>query len=287
MATVAGHLPASTVSPNWRVYLDNLNACSYRNVVMIRDIDGLGTNPLFPPPKIVWAPFPSRDDPRDPGIFDHGSRIRRREVALTFDALDSADGLVTVLNTLAETGIKATFFVNGEFVRRDPGASRLLADSGNEIGSMFFTTVDPTDARFGSDLDYVRRGLARAEDLWFQATGKELSLIWHTPWYTTNSDVIAAGASMNYQFVGRDVDPLDWVGRSEATDMPGAYRSAHRIVEDIMARVKPGSIIPVRLGIPDGGRDDYLFNELLLLIDDLRSAGYAIVPVSTLMHDAE
>ena len=54
-----------------------------------------------------------------------------------------------------------------------------------------------------------------------------------------------------------------------------------------MARVKPGSIIPIRVGVPDGGRDDYLFNELPLLIDDLRSEGYAIVPISTLMNDAE
>ena len=286
-ATVPGHRDPSTTSADYRVYLDSLASGPYHDVVMIRSIKDLGTSSLFPVPKNTWASFPMKDDPRDPGIFDHGSRIRRREVALVFDALDSADGLVTVLNTLANTGIKATFFVNGEFVRRDPGASRLLADSGQEIGSMFFTVVDPTDARFGSDRDYVRRGLGRAEDLWFQATGKELSLLWHTPYYTTNSDVIAAGASMNYTFVGRDIDPLDWVGRSDAAKMPGAYRSAHRIVEDVMARVKPGSIVPIRLGIPDGGREDYLFNELLLLIDDLRSEGYSIVPVSTLMAHAE
>lgn len=286
-AATPGHRDASTVAPDWRVYLDNLASGPYRNVVMLRDTKGLGTTSLFPVPKNTWAPFPAVDEPRDPNVFDHGSRIRRREVALTFDALDSAEGLVTVLNTLAETGTKATFFVNGEFVRNDPGASRLLADSGQETGSMFFTTVDPTDARFGNDRDYVRRGLARAEDLWFNATGKELSGLWHTPWYSTNSEVTAAGASMNYLYVGRDIDPLDWVGRSDATKMPGAYRSSHRIVEDIMARVKPGSIIPIRVGVPDGGRDDYLFNELPLLIDDLRSEGYAIVPISTLMNDAE
>lgn len=286
-ANLPGHRDASTVAPDWRVYLDNLAAGPYRNIVMIRDIKGLGTTSLFPIPKNTWAAFPATDDPRDPNLFDHGSRIRRREVALTFDALDSADGLVSVLGSLAENGIKATFFVNGEFVRRDPGASRLLADSGQEIGSMFFTAIDPTDARFGNDRNYVRRGLARAEDLWFHATGKELSGLWHTPWYTTNSEVTAAGLSMNYLYVGRDIDPLDWVGRSDATRMPGAYRSSHRIVEDIMAKVKPGSIIPIRIGVPDGGRDDYLFNELPLLIDDLRSEGYGIVPISTLMSHAE
>jgi len=286
-ATVPGHRDPSTSAPEWRVYLDALASGPYKNIVMIRQAKDLGTKPLFPLPKATWSPFPDRDSPRDGLVFDHGSRIRRREVALVFDAMDSSEGLVKSLTTLSEYGIRATFFVNGEFVRREPGASRLLASTGHEIGSMFFNTVNPTDSRFRSDSDYLRRGLARAEDEWFRATGKELSLLWHTPWYATNSDILEAGASMNYSFIGRDIDPLDWVGRTDAAALPGSYRSSHRIVEDIMARVLPGSIIPIRLGTPEGGRDDYLFNELALLIDDLRGAGYAIVPVSTLVAHAE
>jgi peptidoglycan/xylan/chitin deacetylase (PgdA/CDA1 family) len=286
-ATVPGHRDPSTSSSDWRAYLDALSSGPYRNIVMIRAIKDLGTRTLFPVPKTSWAAFPDKDEPRDGLVFDHGSRIRRREVALVFDAATSAEGLVKVLGILADNRVRSTFFVNGEFVRREPGASRLLAGTDHEIGSMFFTNVDPTDVRFRSDQDYLRRGLARAEDEWFQATGKELSLLWHTPYYATNSDILAAGASMNYSFVGRDIDPLDWVGRADATKLPGSYRSAHAIVEDIMARVRPGSIIPIRLGIPEGGRDDYLFNELALLVDDLRGAGYSLVPVSTLIEHAE
>ncbi|MEI6876730.1 MAG: polysaccharide deacetylase family protein, partial [Spirochaetota bacterium] len=286
-ATVPGHRDAMTNSSDWRAYLDAIASGPYRNIVMIRAIKDLGTRSLVPVPKTTWAAFPAKDEGRDGQVFDHGSRIRRREVALVFDATNSADGLTKVLNVLSDNGIRTTFFVNGEFMRREPGASRLLASTGHEIGSMFFTTVDPTDARLRSDQDYLRRGLARAEDEWFQTTGKELSLIWHTPWYSTNSDILAAGASMNYNFIGRDIDPMDWVGRSDATRMPGSYRSSHQIIEDIMARVRPGSIIPLRLGTPEGGRDDYLFNELSLLLEDLRGMGYSIVPVSTLIEHAE
>jgi peptidoglycan/xylan/chitin deacetylase (PgdA/CDA1 family) len=244
----------------------------------------LGTRPLFPPPATSYAPFPDRDEPRNGSSFDHGSRIRRRELSIVFDAIGSAEGLVGVLNVLKDYGVTATFFVNGEFIRQSPGAARLLAGSGNEIGSMFFTAVDPTDSRFRIDIEYVRRGLARAEDEWFAATGKELSLLWHTPYYTVNTDILAAGASMNYTYIGRDVDPLDWVTRADATSLPGSYLDSHRIVEKVVAEAKPGSIIPIRLGIADGGRDDYLFRELALLIDDLIDSGYQIVPVSTLIE---
>ena len=277
--------PASS-SPDFRVYLDALAAGSYRNILMVRSVKALGTKSLFPPPAANYTPFPDRDEPRNGTSFDHGSRIRRRELSIVFDAIGSADGIVGVLDTLKDYGIMATFFVNGEFVRDSPGASRLLAGSGNEIGSMFFTAVDPTDARFKIDTEYIRRGLARAEDEWFAATGKELSLLWHTPYYTVNTDILAAGASMNYTFVGRDIDPLDWVARADMTKIPGSYLDAHRIVENVVAAAKPGSIIPIRLGISDGGRDDYLFRELALLIDDLMGAGYKIVPVSTLIEHA-
>jgi len=253
---------------------------------MVRQVKGLGTRPLFPPPATSYAAFPDRDEPRNGSAFDHGSRIRRRELSIVFDAIGSAEGLVGALNTLKDYGITATFFVNGEFVRQSPGAARLLAGSGNEIGSMFFAAVDPTDSRFKIDAEYVRRGLARAEDEWFAATGKELSLLWHMPYYTVNTDILAAGASMNYGYVGRDIDPMDWVTRSDIARMPGAYLDAHRIVEKVVAAAKPGSIIPIRLGTMDGNREDYLYRELALLVDNLISQGYRIVPVSTLIEHA-
>jgi len=276
----------STSSSNYRVYLDAIAAGSYRNNLMLRSVKALGTRPLFPAPASSYAAFPDRDEPRSGASFDHGSRIRRRELSIVFDAIDSADGLVGVLNVLKDYGITATFFVNGDFVRQSPGAARLLAGSGNEIGSMFFSAVDPTDARFKIDSEYVRRGLARAEDEWFSATGKELSLLWHTPYYTVNTDILAAGASMNYAYVGRDIDPMDWVTRSDIARLPGAYLDAHRIVEKVVAAAKPGSIIPIRLGTMDGNREDYLYRELALLIDDLIGQGYQVVPVSTLIEHA-
>jgi len=283
-AFVAG--PASTSSASYRVYLDSLAAGAYRNMLMVRSVKALGTRPLFPPPRISYAPFPDAEEALTGPSFDHGSRIRRRELAIVFDAIGSADGLVGVLNVLKDYAITATFFVNGEFVSQSPGAARLLAGSGNEIGSMFFTAVDPTDSRFKIDADYVRRGLARAEDDWFAATGKELSLLWHSPYYTVNSDILAAGASMSYTYIGRDIDPQDWVTKADSARLPGAYRDAHSIVERVAQAAQPGSIIPIRLGISDGGRDDYLFSELALLLDDLTIRGYDIVPVSTLLGHA-
>ncbi|MBN2875841.1 MAG: polysaccharide deacetylase family protein [Spirochaetales bacterium] len=280
-------LPVSTNSPNYRVYPDGIASGMYVNTIMVRSAKGLGTKSLLPAPARSFAPFPKTDEPRDPLVFDHGSRIRRREVALVFNAYDGSEGLVGILDTLREYGIRATFFVNGEFVRRNPGAARLIAESGHEVGNMFFSVFDATDARYRADAEFVKRGLARTEDEYFLATGAELSLLWHAPHYATSSVLLEAAAEMNYTYVGRDVDPLDWVGRFQGAMTQSLYASAHDLVERTVKATLPGSIVPVRIGVPDGGRDDYFYNELPLLINALLADGYKIVPVSTLMQHAE
>ncbi len=278
---------ASTANLQYRVYLDSLAAGSYKNIVMVRSATTLGTASLMPKPGKSYAPFPDRDDQRTPGIFNHGSRIRRRELALVVNAHGGAEGLVAILNALKAYGVQATIFVNGDFIRRNPGATRLIAQSGHEVGNLFFSVFDATDARYRIDAEFVKRGLARTEDEYFRTTGKELSLLWHPPFYALNSVLLEAGASMNYSYVGRDIDPLDWVGRSQGSLSQALYAGAHDIVERVAAAAKPGSIIPIQLGVPEGGRGDYLFNELPLLLNALLAEGYEIVPVSRLMGNAE
>ena len=267
--------------------MDTLSAGAYRNMIMVRSAKGLGTTSLLPPPSRSYKPFPDRDEARDPTMFNHGSRIRRRELSLVFDAYDSAEGLAKVLDTLRLYGLRATFFVNGEFIRRNPGAAKLIAESGHEVGNLFFSAFDATDARYRVDAEFVKRGLARTEDEYFAATGSELSLIWHPPYYATSSTLLEAATQMNYLYVGRDIDPMDWVGRYQGSLSQGLYSPTHDIVENTSVAAAPGSIIPIRIGSPEGGRHDYLFNELALLINALMAEGYDIVPVSRLMEHAE
>ncbi len=274
---------AGISSDKYRVYLEKSTLGSYRNLVMVRDIKGYGTKPLFPAPVQAFEPFPENDDPVSEEIFSHGSRIRRREVALVFNGIDSIEGLTEILHILSEYGIKATFFLGGEFIRRNPDAVKELSVSEHEIGSLFYTYFDMTDARYKLDREFVKRGLGRNEDDYFVLTGKELSLLWHAPYYYVNSDIIKAAEEMDYRYVGRDIDPLDWVPFSDC-DAVNLYRSSREIVENIIKQKKPGSIIPVRIGEVEKGRNDYLFQNLDLLINGLISRGYVIVPVTTLME---
>jgi peptidoglycan/xylan/chitin deacetylase (PgdA/CDA1 family) len=286
--SASAYSPAApaTASAARRVYLEPSTRGSYRNLVMVRDVQGFGTEPLFAAEPTADEAFPAEDETVDFGNVTHGSRIRRREVALVFNAMESDEGLAGILETLAVYGITGTFFVNGEFIRRYPDAVKEIADSGHEVGSAFYRAFNMVDARFSVDRTFVQEGLAANEDAYYAATGRELALLWHAPGYLVSSDIIAAGAAMNYTYVGRDVEAKDWVSKADAGSSPGIYQSAADLVERVVATKSPGSIVPILIGPGEGPRDDYLFQKLDLLVNELGRLGYDIVPVSALIEHA-
>lgn len=274
-------------STNFRVYLEVTTRGSYNNIVMVRNIKQYGTEPLFPPEVFEYETFPAKDEPVSFENFTHGSRIRGREIALVFNVIDSIEGLTAILNILAQYRLRCTFFINGEAIRRYPAAIREIAESGHEIGSLFYIPFNMTDSRFSIDKEFIMNGLARTEDEYFNATGKEVSLLWHAPYYFINTDMIDASAEMNYIYIGRDIDSLDWVTEDDLLVTSGIYLSASDLVERIVEKKQPGSIVSIQVGIPEEKRDDYLFQKLDLLINGLIQRGYFIVPVSNLIENSK
>ena len=129
-------------SESYRLYYSESTRGIFRNMIMVRNIqaDSYGTFPLFEENKsIQYEPFPEKDDPVSFDVFNHGSRLRRRELALVFNVINSIQGLTTILNVLSDYGIKATFFINGEAISRYPGGIKEIAYSGHEIGSLFYS----------------------------------------------------------------------------------------------------------------------------------------------------
>lgn len=275
------------VSEDYRVYTEQQPASRYRNLIMVRSVQRTGTTPLFPPPEKQYEPFPEEGEAPGEEYFSHGSRIRRREVSLVFNASGSVEGLREVLNTLSAYDVRATFFLNGDFIRRHPGAATEIAESGHEVGSLFFTYFDMTDTQYRITEQFIRQGLGRTEDLFFEATNRELSLLWHAPYYFVNQTLIEASKEPNYTYVGRDVDSLDWVPENAEPALQRLYRPSAALVERVLEEKQPGSIISMTIGKPrTGDRDDYLFQYLDLLISRLTERGYSVVPVSTLMEHA-
>jgi peptidoglycan/xylan/chitin deacetylase (PgdA/CDA1 family) len=284
--------PRSTVTntAKHRAYIERLPSGPYETMPMIRDVKGVGTRALLMKPPVDEDPRSgtslAAEELRPDVPFIHGNRNGRRELSLTFDLMEDAEGLPFVLDTLSRFGVRATFFLNGEFLRRHPAAAKEIVAAGHETASLFFAPIDLADSRYRIDDDFIHRGLARNEDEFFNATSAELALLWHAPYYAASQPIVSAGAAVGYRYVGRDVDPTDWYSQQDARRNPALYRSAAEIVDKIMETKQIGSIIPIRLGILPGGRDDYLFGKLDVLLDALMRTGYDVVPVSVLIDHA-
>lgn len=278
--------PASATNGSYRLYTDT-GAGYYANMLYARAATTPGgTSPFFAEPAVsLPKAFPFDGPSESNGIFAHGSRTGLKQVALTFDAMDGLDGLPETLRTLANYGIRATFFINGEFIRQHPAAVNEIVKAGHQCASLFFTTWDLSGTAYRIDEDFITRGLARNEDDFYNATGQELTLLWHAPYYVASPLIVAAGKKAGYRYVSGDVTVMDWVTEAQGRSIPGLYRESSAILEGIMNSARSGSIIPVTLGKRDAGRSDYLFDRVDLLVNALVEAGYEIVTVDTLVNN--
>ena len=253
----------STQNPFWRVFLSSSKNADYANGIYIRTLAGLSeTRPLLKDFLTTKAKQPS--------------------IALVFDALDNADGITYILDVLSKYNLKATFFINGEFIRRYPTCVTEIVNAGHECASMFFTTADLTNSSYVVDESFIRRGLARTEDEFFALTGKELSLYWHTPFYKVTNAIINGGKQAGYTLVTPTTKQLDMQTLEDTSKNSTIYYSSTKIIEGIFKVLKDKAIIPVSVGLSNGTRTDYLYNKVDVLISAILEKGYKIVPVSQL-----
>jgi peptidoglycan/xylan/chitin deacetylase (PgdA/CDA1 family) len=271
------------------VYLEAQGSGFFENIPLARNLVSVGTFALVPPRDASgFTPLPpgfrhaGRVESDLPLVFSHGLR-GSASVALCFDLYDDPAGLQTVLDALARFGLRATFFINGELIRRHPEAVRQILAAGQECASMFYAPLDLSDSRYRVDGAFIASGLARNEDEFYRATKKELGLIWHPPYYSVSREIAAAAAAAGYRTAGRDIDPGDWITRDDAKRIGTDQISAPDMIDRIMDARQGGSIIPLRLGLLPGSRTDYLFNRIEVLLDGLVRDGYEVVPVSVLM----
>lgn len=186
----------------------------------------------------------------------------KKKIAITFDLLDCADGLDSIIALCKKYNIKPTYFVNGEFIRRYPFEIKRVAESGAEVGSLFSSCIDLTNDFYKITEDFVRRGLARNEDEYFQCTKKELALLWHAPFYKSNQVIREAGNKSGYSYVDfpLDVSSLDTKG----------------------GKAIESRIIPITVGVQSESDKNVFYRKLELLINSLFEADYEIVTVGEL-----
>jgi len=251
-------------SERFRVFTEQQFTGNYKNIPMVRSVFSANTISLV-------------SDHSVNRVFASRQQIK---TALCFDLYDDDAGLLQILSSLKRLNIKATFFLNGDFIRRNPIAASAIAEAGHETASLFYAPVDFADSRYRITQDFITRGLARNEDEFFHATGKEISPLWHPPFYRISGAVTAAASSAGYVTVTRTVELGDELSREDAVRIGIRQMSSSDMIEKIIREKRSGAVIPIRLGRLPGGRDEYLYQRIDVLLDALIRSGTEIVPAS-------
>jgi peptidoglycan-N-acetylglucosamine deacetylase len=197
----------------------------------------------------------------------------RRIVALTFDAGANANGLPSILATLAAEHVKGTFFLTGDFVTDFPEASRQIVAAGHRVGNHSTNHSHLTGL---SDAG-IRAELAGAEQSIRGATGASSRPLFRFPFGDRNARTIAAVNAAGYVAVRWTVDTLGWQGTQDGT------RDASFVVDRVIAAATPGEIVLMHVGSHPTDRSTLDADALTRLISALRRRGYTFVTLDVIL----
>lgn len=196
----------------------------------------------------------------------------RRVVALTFDGGASNTAVADILDTLAEEGVPATFFVTGTFARAYPDSVRAMARAGHPVGN--HNDTHPSFPE--STSEQIRAELAAAEASISALTGETTKPIFRFPFGDRTPLDIAVVNVAGYVPIRWTVDTLGWQGVTE-----GITTAVVR--ERVLDTLRPGQVVLMHVGAhpEDGSTLDA--DALPGMIQDLRERGYGFATVPDLL----
>jgi peptidoglycan-N-acetylglucosamine deacetylase len=190
-----------------------------------------------------------------------------RVIALTFDDGPTSHAVDELLPVLRSRAVKATFFVVGKQLEKAPELGRRIVGEGHELGNhsyshrrMVFKSLSFIDEEIQRTDQLIRAAGFEGNIQFRPPFGKKLVLL---PYYLSEH--------------GRTA--VTWDVEAEAD--PAIAEHADKIVEYVVSRARPGSIILLhpmyRSGKPS-------LDAVEPIIDELQRQGYRFVTVSELIN---
>ena len=145
-------------------------------------------------------------------------------VALTFDDGPYAKTTSSILDTLEEHDVVATFFVVGNRVNRYKDIVRRMAETGNEIGNHSYNHKDLTILTS----DQVKEQINMTQNVVSKVVGSKPKIM--RPTYGAFNDDLKAQAKM--PLILWSIDSMDWKSQD-----------AIKIIDLVLGKVRDGDII--------------------------------------------
>ncbi|WP_141506288.1 polysaccharide deacetylase family protein [Paenibacillus luteus] len=198
------------------------------------------------------------DKPDEQAVVEKPSKDAKL-IALTFDDGPDKNYTSDILDILKDKDVKATFFVVGQQVTKNPKVLQRIVDEGHAIGNHTYNHKDLSKLNKQQIIEEVKTADAAIK----KAVGFT-PVMFRAPYGAVSDTLKVLLKAGNRDMVGWNIDTRDWAGTSVAG-----------IRKMIKKEAKPGGIILMH---SFGGK--HIKNTVQALpgvIDDLKDMGYTFV----------
>jgi len=192
-------------------------------------------------------------------------KSEEKRASLTFDAAWGNEDTQQLIDILGKYGVRATFFIVGDWAEKYPESVKALSDAGHEVmnhSNKHKHMPQLSREDIISDLSACNKKIEKI-------TGVSPTLF-RAPYGEYDDKVITTVESIGMTTVQWDVDSLDW-----------KELSAEEITERVLSRVSPGSIVLFH------NAAKHTPAALPSIIEKLQSDGYTLVSAGELLIDGE
>ena len=151
---------------------------------------------------------------------------------LTFDAGFENGNTAPILDALKNHGVKATFFLVGNFLETEPDLVRRMAAEGHTIGNHTYSHPDMSQI---ATEDAFRQELEKNESLCRSITGEEMAKLYRPPQGKYSEPNLQFAQKLGYHTVFWSLAYVDWYQDDQPTKEEAFAK--------LLPRVHPGAVV--------------------------------------------
>jgi probable sporulation protein (polysaccharide deacetylase family) len=168
----------------------------------------------------------------------------------------------TMLETLNKYHVKATFFLEGRWVKENPEMAKMIVDAGHEIGNHSYTHPNMSQLSPSS----IREQLVKTNEVIESVT--DITPTWFAPPSgSLRDEVVKIADEMNMETVLWSVDTIDWQRPEPQV-----------LINRVMSKVHNGALILMHPTSPTA-------ESLETLITSIKQKGYSFGSVSMMVNE--
>lgn len=155
-----------------------------------------------------------------------------KKLYLTFDAGFENGNTEKILDALKGHGVKATFFLVGNYFETQPDLVRRMVEEGHTVGNHTYSHPDMSAI---GDEESFREELEKNEALYKEVTGQEMPKLYRPPQGKFCESNLKMAQKLGYRTVFWSLAYVDWYENDQPTPQQ-AY-------DKLLPRVHPGAVV--------------------------------------------